>query len=86
MNQTLAKVDDGISYLLHELAQRSQDWDILIVSDHGNFIKLNLGMTNTSPDRLIFLDDIINVSKVDIYEAGPFMMLYPSNNSGTISI
>lgn len=82
MNQTLSKVDNGILYLLHQLSSRSLEWDILVVSDHGNILCLFIGMTNTSPDRLIFLDDIIDVTKTKIYEAGPFMMIYPNNKSG----
>jgi hypothetical protein len=39
-------------------------------------------MTNTSKDKVIFLDDIIDISLVKMFEAGPFMMIYPLNQSG----
>lgn len=69
-------IDNGILYLLNQLSQRSLEWDVIIVSDHG--------MTNTSKDRIIYLDDIIDVSQITIFGAGPFMMIYPKNPSGNI--
>ena len=41
-------------------------------------------MTNTSPDRLIHLDNIIDIAKVNIFEAGPFIMIYPVIESGNL--
>jgi predicted AlkP superfamily pyrophosphatase or phosphodiesterase len=74
MNETISRIDDGISYLLSQLSERYLDWDIIIVSDHG--------MTNLSDDRIIYLDDMIDMSQVNILSNGPFMMIYPKNQSG----
>ena len=38
---------------------------------------LYLGMVNTSLDKVIYLDEIINMTRVTVYDSGPFKMLYP---------
>ena len=47
--------------------------NVVVVSDHG--------MAATSDDRLIFLDDYIDLDTVDVIEAGEFAQLAPT--SGT---
>jgi len=62
-------VDQKLGYLIDEL-KRVKIWpnvDIVITSDHG--------MTNSSADRVIFLDDIIDLNDVMITDWNPVAMI-----------
>jgi ectonucleotide pyrophosphatase/phosphodiesterase family member 5 len=62
-------VDQKLGYLIDEL-KRVNIWpniDIIITSDHG--------MTNASNDRLIFLDEIIDLNDVIITDWNPVAMI-----------
>lgn len=62
-------VDEKLGYLINEL-KRVNIWpnvDIVISSDHG--------MTNSSDDRLIFLDEIIDLNDVMITDWNPVAMI-----------
>jgi predicted AlkP superfamily pyrophosphatase or phosphodiesterase len=59
------EADDAIARLLAGLAARGlrDQTDLVIVSDHG--------MSEQSADRVIFLEDLMNVSQVQVESTGP---------------
>lgn len=66
-------IDGVIGYLVREL-QRTGLWgevNLLITSDHG--------MTNLSEDRVIFLDDLIDLADVRVITYTPVGMIAPGN-------
>ena len=67
----LSDVDAAIGYLISELERIGiwPDINILITSDHG--------MTEVSEERVIFLDDLISLDDVDVYDWTPAAMLQP---------
>ncbi|WP_313274574.1 ectonucleotide pyrophosphatase/phosphodiesterase [Stenotrophomonas sp.] len=66
LNTALAEVDTAIGTLLDGIrAQQLQDsTNIVVVSDHG--------MTATDPSRQIYLDDLVDVSKLDFGWTGAY--------------
>lgn len=65
------EMDEHIGYLIDEL-KRIGEWEnvnILITSDHG--------MANLSEEKVIILDDIINLDDVEVYDWSPVGMLQP---------
>jgi predicted AlkP superfamily pyrophosphatase or phosphodiesterase len=77
----LRLVDSALERLVSGLESRSAlgKVNLMIVSDHG--------MSDTSPSRVIYLDDYIDVSKVKIVENGPLLMIYPQDaHSNGISL
>jgi len=66
LNTALAEVDTAIGALLDGIrAQQLQDsTNIVVVSDHG--------MTATDPSRQIYLDDLVDVSKLDFGWTGAY--------------
>ena len=60
------EVDDAIARLLSGLGKLGlrQAASLVIVSDHG--------MTEISPDRVVFLDDLLDVSQVRVEATGPY--------------
>ena len=69
------EVDEAIGRLLTGLDRRglSQQSNLVIVSDHG--------MEPISPDRLIFLDDYVDLKSVDIDFTGPNAGLRPKTGT-----
>ncbi len=71
------EADDAIARLLAGLAARGlrDQINLVIVSDHG--------MSEQSPDQVIFLEDLMNVSQVQVESTGPNGGVRP--NPGTIT-
>jgi predicted AlkP superfamily pyrophosphatase or phosphodiesterase len=71
LEEALMIIDDALDRLVEGLETRSilDKVNLMIVSDHG--------MTDTSPDRVIYLDDFIDMEQVRIVENGPLLMVYP---------
>ena len=69
LNNTLTELDSLVFYFKNNLHKTELEDSInfIIVSDHG--------MTEISPEKIIDVSDIIDVSKVDISGMGPFMMI-----------
>jgi predicted AlkP superfamily pyrophosphatase or phosphodiesterase len=67
----LADIDKTIGYLINKLKQ-IDIWgkiNIIVTSDHG--------MAATSEERVIFLDDIISLDDVQVYDWNPVAMIQP---------
>ena len=64
LDEALGQIVDGVGRL--GLDDRTT---IVVVSDHG--------MTPTSADRLIFLDDYVDLDSIDFVEMGAFLQLRP---------
>ena len=64
VNQSLGETDAALARLVEGLKRRGQfeHTNIVIVSDHG--------MTATSPERVIYLDDLINAGDADVVTYG----------------
>jgi predicted AlkP superfamily pyrophosphatase or phosphodiesterase len=71
VDTAIAEVDRQIGALVDGLAARglSQRVNLIVVSDHG--------MTTVASDRVIYLDDYIDLSRVDIVDASPVGALAP---------
>jgi predicted AlkP superfamily pyrophosphatase or phosphodiesterase len=65
------EVDKTLGILMQGLKQRGiiNDINIIVTSDHG--------MTPISPDKIVFLDDYIDLSSVDIIDWSPVLSLRP---------
>lgn len=65
----IKRADDLIGYLLKRLEEEglTEQTNLLIVSDHG--------MAELSRERIIVLDDFIDIKDVDILEGSPSMMM-----------
>ena len=72
LNRALGIVDGGVERLIQGLDQRglSSSVDLLIVSDHG--------MSKTSPERLVFLDDYLDPEDAGVIAWSPILALWPS--------
>ncbi|KAL2914360.1 hypothetical protein HK105_206132 [Polyrhizophydium stewartii] len=70
-------VDDAIGRLFEQLRHRgiADTINIVIVSDHG--------MEETSRDRVVFLDDYIDVAETFNFGNGPIWSIYPSGDVDT---
>ncbi len=69
VNAAMAQTDASIGYLLEGLKARGLDDDtiIIVVSDHG--------MSATSPDRVVTLDDYVDTTAISIVYSGPVAFL-----------
>jgi len=76
----LAEADTAISYLLDQLKIifLKDQVNIVITSDHG--------MTSSSVNRVIVLDDYFNVSDVTIVEMSPVLVMFPNSPEKTLEI
>ena len=70
----LSRVDGAVARLVAGLAQRglSSSVDLMIVSDHG--------MSSTSRDRVILLDDYIDVDTARVIDWNPVAALWPDDD------
>lgn len=68
-DSAIARVDSAVGALVRGIGERRLDrWvNIIVVSDHG--------MAGIEPDHLIYLDDLIDTSTVDVVELGPVTSL-----------
>ncbi|MGD8328485.1 MAG: ectonucleotide pyrophosphatase/phosphodiesterase [Acidobacteriota bacterium] len=66
------RVDAMIGRLVDGLRQRGllESTDVVVTSDHG--------MALMSPDRVILLDDYVELSDDEVFEAGAFVQIYPA--------
>ncbi|HEV7489530.1 MAG TPA: ectonucleotide pyrophosphatase/phosphodiesterase [Rhodanobacteraceae bacterium] len=64
VNQSLGETDAALARLVEGLKRRGvfESTNLVIVSDHG--------MTATSPERVIYLDDLINAGDADVVTYG----------------
>jgi predicted AlkP superfamily pyrophosphatase or phosphodiesterase len=71
LRAAVARVDRALGALVSAIARLGlQDrTDVVVVSDHG--------MAALSPDRIILLDDYVDVSELDITETNGFLALAP---------
>jgi predicted AlkP superfamily pyrophosphatase or phosphodiesterase len=71
VSAALEDIDKAIGYLIDELNRNGLlgKINILITSDHG--------MAATSEERAIFIDDIINMDDVAVYDWNPVAMIQP---------
>lgn len=71
LTAALASVDGFVGLLQSELAARNLDRivNLVVVSDHG--------MAPTSNDRLLFLDDVVDMSKIEHIDGWPLFGLRP---------
>lgn len=67
----VAMVDSMIGLVLDGLAERAlaDRVDVIVVSDHG--------MSQLSPDRVIFLDDYLDLDSVRVVDWSPVLALWP---------
>lgn len=73
VNQSIAEVDAAIGKLVEGLMARGIQADLVIVADHG--------MTATSPDRVVFLDDLVDVTSLKWTAMGPLALITPTGPS-----
>ncbi|MDG5766822.1 ectonucleotide pyrophosphatase/phosphodiesterase [Balneolales bacterium ANBcel1] len=71
VTEAIADMDDDMGYLIAELERSGlrETTNIVIVSDHG--------MAATSDDKVIFLDEIIDLDDVRVIGWGPVSMIRP---------
>jgi predicted AlkP superfamily pyrophosphatase or phosphodiesterase len=71
------EADDAIARLLAGLAARGlrDQANLVIVSDHG--------MSEQSVDRIVFLEDVLDVTQVDVESTGPNGGVRPKPGTGT---
>lgn len=69
------EVDEQLRYLIKELERIGQKdkLNILVVSDHG--------MAEVSDERVILLDQIIDLERVDVVDWNPVAMINPKNGT-----
>lgn len=75
MNAGLREIDQAIRQLVTDLKHEGlyATTDLIIVSDHG--------MAALSPDRRIYLDDLVDTKSVDIVSLGAGIALNPKKSS-----
>jgi predicted AlkP superfamily pyrophosphatase or phosphodiesterase len=75
IDRTLVEIDHMFSKFITKLEDSKLiDFiDIMVVSDHG--------MTNTSSDKALFVDDYLDMSKIDVYDSYPMASINPKNIS-----
>jgi len=75
VNKTIALVDDMLELMFKELAARNLTnlVNVIVTSDHG--------MATTSNERLIYLDDIIDISLIEHMDGWPLYGLRPYENA-----
>ncbi|RMD91027.1 MAG: alkaline phosphatase family protein [Calditrichaeota bacterium] len=75
--KTLKRADELVGMLTDGLKKRHllEKINLLIVSDHG--------MAEISPERVIFLDDYIDLNTVEIEGGSPLLGIWPKQNNVT---
>ena len=75
MNSIIEEIDESIGLLVSGLNKRDilDNINIIITSDHG--------MAGLSRDRVIFLDDYININDVRMVDWSPVAMILPEDDS-----
>ena len=75
MNSIIEEIDESIGLLVSGLNKREilDNINIIITSDHG--------MSGLSRDRVIFLDDYININDVRMVDWSPVAMILPEDDS-----
>ena len=75
MNSVIEQIDESIGLLVSGLNKREilDDINIIITSDHG--------MSQLSRDRVIFLDDYVNINDVRMVDWSPVAMIFPEDDS-----
>ena len=75
MNSIIKEIDESIGLLVSGLNKRDilDNINIIITSDHG--------MAGLSRDRVIFLDDYININDVRMVDWSPVAMILPEDDS-----
>jgi predicted AlkP superfamily pyrophosphatase or phosphodiesterase len=69
LSQALVEVDAAMGRLMDGLTARGLTANVIVVSDHG--------MTAISADRVLFLDDIVDVSAIQAMVAGAYAVITP---------
>jgi predicted AlkP superfamily pyrophosphatase or phosphodiesterase len=69
------EVDGQLGYLLSELerVEKAESLNMIIVSDHG--------MAEVSEEKVILLDQIIDLERVDVVDWNPVAMINPENET-----
>ncbi len=69
------EVDEQLGYLLSELerVEKAESLNMIIVSDHG--------MAEVSEEKVILLDQIIDLERVDVVDWNPVAMINPENET-----
>lgn len=72
VSNAVKKVDEAVGYLIKKLKEEGiwPNINIMIVSDHG--------MAELSEDKVIILDDIINLNDVHVIDWTPISMIQPN--------
>ncbi|CAH6719677.1 ectonucleotide pyrophosphatase/phosphodiesterase 1 [[Candida] jaroonii] len=80
LKKALTYVDDFVSLMRKEISHRHLDKivNLIVVSDHG--------MAPTSNDRLLYLDDIIDLNKIEHIDGWPLFGLRPFKEHSTEDI
>jgi len=75
VDQKVREADEWVGYLLKQMEENelSDILNIILVSDHG--------MSELSEDRVILLDDLINLEDVDIIDRTPVAMIRPNEGN-----
>jgi predicted AlkP superfamily pyrophosphatase or phosphodiesterase len=73
MNAALRSVDAAVGQIVHALKSDGEygDTDIIVLSDHG--------MAAVQPDQIIYLDDLIDISGVDLVTQDALAGMNPLN-------
>jgi len=74
LHAAIAEVDSEIGRLKQQLETLDQPVNFVIASDHG--------MTETSPDRIIYLDRIMARDRYRLVESGNYLAIEPTENNG----
>lgn len=69
-NKAIAEVDAAVGKLVEGLAARKIEANLVVVADHG--------MTAISPDRVIYLDDMVDVASIRMVTGGPYAGIEPT--------
>ena len=69
VDAAIADVDRAIGELVAGLAEQGQPANLIVVSDHG--------MTATSSDRVIALDQLVPPAHARVFESGPYATFVP---------
>ncbi len=75
----IARVDSAVGAIMDGLKQRGleQRVNLVVVSDHG--------MARVEPGRLIYLDDSVDLSIVDVVDLGAVLLLSPRSGADSVS-
>lgn len=75
LDSAIAVVDQALALLVSGLEARgiSDQVDLIVVSDHG--------MADTSSDRVIYLDDLIDLDRVMVSDWDPVVAIWPDSGA-----